>query len=54
MPDSRHDVYKMFTKNILQPIGGSAIYPPNKTRHASDEASTSHCAPRRVSCFLGS
>jgi hypothetical protein len=40
-----------FIKKILQPIGGSAIYLPNKTRHASDGASAPNCAPRRVSCF---
>lgn len=28
-----------------------AISCDNKTRHASDEASASNCAPRRVSCI---
>jgi abortive infection bacteriophage resistance protein len=29
-------------------------YPHNNTRHASDEASVSHCAPRRAPSFWGS
>lgn len=44
-------VHKKFTKKILQPIDVSAIYAINQTRHASDEASASHCAPRRVLSF---
>lgn len=29
------------------------MFAGNKTRHASDEASASHCAPWRVTCFWG-